>query len=147
MEKSTHRKTVILDSNIWISYHLIDDIFHFESKRLIHHYFALNYQIVIPRIVFYETCNVISQYANLPNIISQFLKLIQRNANCQILDLSNEEYVYFLQNFASKLKMKTLDFLIYCCYVKIKPIKFITYDKKFLNIINKFSYEKKNSQK
>lgn len=144
MKSSGAKKNVIFDSNIWIAYHLEDDIFHFEAKRIISRYFSRNYQIVIPTIVIYETCNVIAQYSNSPNIIRSFLKLIDHTKSCKIIDLTTPELIFFLEKYSAKLNLKTLDFLIFCYYAKVKPNQFITYDKKLLNITNKFSHEKEN---
>lgn len=126
-----NQKSALLDSSVWISYHLQQDIFHFDALKLVGKLMKQNYIIYIPVIVFYEVTNVLFRKTNSLELIKTFHSFLKKHQNkFQLIEfLIDQLYPNFESNL-SKASLKTMDYLIFCYYTKLETDILTSYDEK-----------------
>jgi len=133
---STLLKSVIFDSNIWISFFLKTDIFHYEAIRIIEKFEKRKYKIYIPSIVLFEIITVLTKKGIDINQTKKIINHIQSTNKYDIYSIDREELLELALKHACQIKLKSLDYLIFLHYVKLNPRNFITFDANLLKYIN-----------
>lgn len=145
MNSQISKKTIIFDSNVWISFFFENDERHFESQKLIGKNKKQQVRIYVPSIIIIEIIAVLNRN-NLPKgSILLILKEIINFPNISIIELNHETLVEAASNLLGKIKLKAQDFTIFIYHVNLRNERIITYDAEFNKQIK--LYEKKYCQK
>lgn len=146
MSQSSNRtlKTVIFDSNIWISSFVISDVNHYESKRLIARYLAKRYLLIIPVTVIIEIFCVLLRKKISSTDIHKFIVKITKPEISKVLQIEVEKLLDISKNILPTVLLKSLDFIIYIHYIHYKVNKLETFDKNLQNHICIYEKEIRN---
>ncbi len=123
-------KKVLLDSSIWLSSILKEDVNHKKADKIFEKYLSHEYQIIVPQPVLVEVINVLYRKNGSFHNINGFLRETFKNENIIMSTINN---YYMTKSIAEILKIgnirsQDLYILIYCKYLKIDI--FETFDKK-----------------
>lgn len=140
---SPWQQTVLIDSNIWISHYLNNDAFHLTSQKKIGHYFSRNFQIILPVPVIYEIITVLGKYLPKDEVI-KLINAINKSKNIQIVELNYDQIYLQLIKYLGKVRLRSLDYVIFAYCAKFRPDKFESNDIKFKKTANLHLYHEKN---
>lgn len=139
MKKSLHKKTVILDSSVWISYFTEEEIFHYQSVKLVHQLFKKQRLIFMPEIIYFEILNVLLRSGYSTSQIENIKKLLLDK--CHLIKSNFEEISKMIEKIGKKANLKTQDLIILIHCVTLPIIEFYCHDQKLLNTYSKL-YER-----
>lgn len=129
---------IILDSSIWISYFIKDDVFHYEAERKVNFILRKKFTIVVPIIVVYEIVNVIFRKNYHSAVVKRVVDFLDRE--CVLVEFDFENLFEHMLDLANRLKLRTQDLTILAYCDRIKPIDFLSYDRdlqKAYNLLKK----------
>jgi predicted nucleic acid-binding protein len=135
-------KTVILDTNIWISSLLENDANHFVAKRNIARYFTTGFTIILLPPVIVEIINILTRHGWSKHQVKKEIQTLTFTRNIRIVNIENSLLFEGAINLRIEQNIRSQDFLILVYCQLLKPQKFVTFDQKLLRI-----YQQINSNK
>lgn len=136
------QKTVILDTNIWISSLLENDANHFEAKREIARHFITGYTVTLLPPIIVEIINVLARHGWSKQRVEKEVKTLLSTRKIKLASIENYLLFEGAINLRLKQNIRSQDFLILVYCQLIKPEKFVTFDHKLLRIYQQINPNK-----
>ena len=138
-------KKVIIDSSVWISSFIEEDILHYESKRKIAKYISKKVTIILPEIVIFEVLNILYKKKFPDHKIKYIHDYFLTNKECKIVTIDFQILLQRLKQRKNRLNLKSLDCIIALYFDLLSVNFFESNDRKLLNQINKLIDENKRN--
>lgn len=98
-------KKVLLDSSVWLSSLLKEDVNHKKADKIFEKYLSHEYQIIVPQPVLVEIINILNKNYWTLNSIRFFLRKLTKSKNIILLNIINKNL------FNSIFKILSSDYL------------------------------------
>lgn len=130
----TKEKNVILDSSVWISSFIKEDVFYYESLREVNRLLRKRVNVLVPTIVIYEIVNVMLRKKYSQKEVLELVKFIL--SECTIIDLDREVILPLMMKLARMANLRTQDLTILAYCVSLNLDGFYTNDIKLRRAYN-----------
>jgi predicted nucleic acid-binding protein len=117
------KKVVLLDSSVWVSFILKNDVNHNIANNILCDFMKTSI-ILMPNIVFYEVVTVLMKL-NKAILIKEFLDF-----DLKVVNLNHDVFLKYAMDLGGRICSKTHDFLILVYCLDYNVDVFITFDKK-----------------
>lgn len=131
----TKEKNVILDSSVWISSFIKEDVFYYESLREVNRLLRKRVNVLVPTIVIYEIVNVMLRKKYSQKEVLELVKFIL--SECTIIDLDREVILPLMMKLAQMANLRTQDLTILAYCASLNLDGFYTNDIKLRRAYNK----------
>lgn len=121
---------VLIDSSVWVSF-LAEDANQAYATKIFRHLFSKKDQrkIIIPRIIYLEVINNILKLNLSQERILAFTNLLKNRKKIHLVNTDKRIYIK-AEEYAKKVRLKTLDLLILTSAMELEVDKLISLDKK-----------------
>ena len=137
MTITSAQKSIIIDTNFYISSLFEQETHHFETIRKINVYEKQNILICLPEPIVFEIISVMRRKNFSKHLIKNFYNKLTTDSNYKILHINFEELCQQGIDFPMRNDLKAIDyqFLLYC--VKFEPNLIETYDNQIIKTLFK----------
>ncbi len=135
-------KTLVVDTNIWISSMIEAETFHYESKRIIARHITTGFTIVFLPPVIIEIINILTRHGWSRQSVNREVHTLLSIKNTRVASIENNLLFEQAINLSIKQNIRSQDFLILVYCQLIKPDKFVTFDKKLQSIFRQINSNK-----
>lgn len=123
-------KKVLIDSSVWVSF-LAEDRNRDKATKIFKRLLSEKDQrkIIVPRLIYLEVINTLNRISAGEDLAAAFRDMFKKQRKLMLVKVNEKIYIR-AEEFAKKVKLKTLDLLILTSVFDQRINKFISFDNK-----------------